>query len=202
MVIDDASPDGTGQLADGLAARDERIHVLHRPGKLGLGTAYVDGFRWALAREYDVVCEMDADLSHDARHLPSFLRAIEDGADVVIGSRNVWGGGVVGWGWGRHVISRGGSWYARLILGVPIHDLTTGFKAYTRRALEAIGVGQLRSNGYAFQVETTYRAWRRGLRIVELPIVFVDRRVGQSKLSRRVFLEAVAAAWRLRFERT
>lgn len=198
LVIDDASPDGTGELADQLAAEDERIEVLHRPAKLGLGTAYVDGFRHALARQVDVAIEMDTDLSHDARHLPSFLAAIEAGADVVVGSRNVPGGGVVGWGLGRKVISVGGSLYARTILGVPIRDLTTGYKAYSRHALQTIGVDEIDCNGYAFQIETTYRALRQGLEVVEVPIVFADRRVGQSKLSRRVFAEAVWAVWRMR----
>jgi dolichol-phosphate mannosyltransferase len=200
LVVDDASPDGTGQLAEALAAADARVAVLHRARKLGLGSAYVEGFRHALRHRYDVVFEMDTDLSHDARHLPSFLEAIADGADVVVGSRNVPGGGIVGWGLGRHLISAGGSLYARIILGVGVRDLTTGYKAYTRRALETIDVEALRSSGYSFQIETTYRALRRGLRVVEVPIVFVDRRVGQSKLSRRVFLEAVGAVWQLRID--
>jgi len=200
LIVDDASPDGTGARGDELAARDDRIRILHRPGKLGLGTAYVDGFRYALARGYDVAFEMDADLSHDPRHLPEFLAAIEAGADVVTGSRNVPGGGVEGWGVGRHALSKGGSTYARLILGAPIRDLTTGFKAYTRRALEALDIEGLRSNGYAFQIETTYRALRRGLRVVEVPIVFVDRRAGRSKMSRRIFVEAVWEVWRLRLD--
>jgi len=200
LVIDDASPDGTGELADELAAQDGRIAVLHRHAKLGLGSAYVAGFRHALGRGYDVVFEMDTDLSHDARHLPSFLEALEHGADVVVGSRNMAGGGVVGWGLGRHLLSKGGSLYARIILGVGVRDLTTGYKAYTRQALEAIDIETLTSTGYAFQIETTYRAICRGLRVAEVPIVFVDRRVGQSKLSRRVFAEAVWAVWQLRFD--
>jgi dolichol-phosphate mannosyltransferase len=198
LVVDDASPDGTGALADALAADDPRIHVLHRPGKAGLGTAYRDGFAWALARRFDVVVEMDADLSHDARYLPSFLGALAAGADVVVGSRGVVGGGVVGWGPFRHALSQGGSLYARTILGVDVRDLTTGFKAYSRRALEAIQPSTLSSNGYAFQIETTFRALAAGLVVRELPIVFVDRRAGKSKLSRRVFAEAVWMVWRLR----
>jgi dolichol-phosphate mannosyltransferase len=198
LVVDDASPDGTGALADAFAAEDPRVAVLHRPGKLGLGTAYVDGFLHALAHGYDVVFEMDADLSHDPAYLPRFLEAIAAGADVVIGSRNVVGGSVEGWGLGRHVLSKGGSLYARTILGVGTRDLTTGFKAYTRRALEAIDPATLRSNGYSFQIETTYRALRRGMRVVEVPIVFVDRRAGRSKMSRRIFAEAIAEVWRLR----
>ncbi|MDI1451147.1 polyprenol monophosphomannose synthase [Polyangium sp. 6x1] len=200
LVVDDASPDGTGAVADTLAAEDPRTTVLHRPGKLGLGTAYVDGFRRALDIGYDVVVEMDADLSHDPKYLPAFLRAIEEGADVVLGSRNVPGGGVVGWGPGRHVLSKGGSLYARTILGVPIRDLTTGFKAFTRRALLAIDIETLRSNGYSFQIETTYRALRKGMRVTEVPIVFVDRRAGHSKMSRSIFAEAVVEVWRLRFD--
>jgi dolichol-phosphate mannosyltransferase len=200
LVVDDASPDGTGAVADALAAEDPRVTVLHRPGKLGLGTAYVDGFRHALDRGYDIVVEMDADLSHDPQYLPQFLRAFEAGADVVLGSRNMPGGGVVGWGLGRHALSKGGSLYARTILGVPIRDLTTGFKAFTRRALVAIDIESLRSNGYSFQIETTYRALRKGLSVVEVPIVFVDRRAGHSKMSRGIFAEAVVEVWRLRFD--
>jgi dolichol-phosphate mannosyltransferase len=200
LVIDDASPDGTGELAATLSSQDSRISVLHRHAKLGLGSAYVAGFRYALERGYEVVLEMDTDLSHDARHLPSFLAALGHGADVVVGSRNIPGGAVVGWGLGRHLVSKGGSLYARLILGVEVRDLTTGYKAYTRRALEAIDIETLKSTGYAFQIETTYRALRKGLRVAEVPIVFLDRRVGQSKLSRRVFAEAVWAVWQLRVE--
>jgi len=200
LVVDDASPDGTGALADAIAAEDARMRVLHRTGKLGLGTAYVEGFRRALAEGYDVAVEMDADLSHDPRYLPRFLDEIDRGADVVLGSRNIPGGGVEGWGLGRHVLSKGGSLYARTILGVPIGDLTTGYKALTRRALEAIDLDHLRSNGYAFQIETTYRALRKGLRVVEVPIVFVDRRAGHSKMSRRIFAEAVLEVWRLRLD--
>jgi dolichol-phosphate mannosyltransferase len=198
LVVDDASPDGTGALGDSIAAADPRVHVLHRSGKLGLGTAYVDGFRWALARGFDVVFEMDADLSHDPVYVPRFLDEIARGADVVLGSRNIAGGGVEGWGVGRHALSKGGSLYARTILGVGVRDLTTGFKAYTRRALEVIDLDTVRSNGYSFQIETTYRALRKGLRVVEVPIVFVDRRAGRSKMSRRIFAEAIAEVWRLR----
>jgi dolichol-phosphate mannosyltransferase len=198
LVVDDASPDGTGALAAELASADPRVQVIHRPAKLGLGTAYVAGFRHALAHGYEVVVEMDADLSHDPCHLPAFLEALGAGADVVVGSRNIAGGGVVGWGPGRRLLSAGGSLYARLVLGVPIRDLTTGFKAFTRAALTAIDVGSLGCNGYAFQIETSYRAWRSGLRVVEIPIVFSDRRVGRSKLSGEVFAEAVVAPWRMR----
>ncbi len=200
MIVDDASPDGTGALADEMAARDTHVHVMHRPGKLGLGTAYVDAFRWGLARDYDCFFEMDADLSHDVKYLPDFFRALDEGADVVIGSRNVPGGGVEGWGPGRHFISKGGSLYSRAILGLPIRDLTSGYKAYTRRALEAIDLGSLRSNGYSFQIETTYRAFLRGMKVVEVPIIFVDRRVGHSKMNRRIFMEAIGVVWKLRLD--
>jgi dolichol-phosphate mannosyltransferase len=200
MVVDDASPDGTGALADDLAVRDSHIHVIHRPGKLGLGTAYVDAFRWGMGKGYDVFIEMDADLSHDAKYLPDFFRALEQGAEVVIGSRNIAGGGVEGWGLGRHALSKGGSLYSRTILGVPIRDLTSGYKAYTRRALEAIDLERVRSNGYSFQIETTYRAHLKGMKVTEVPIVFVDRRAGKSKMNRRIFGEAVRVVWRLRFE--
>jgi dolichol-phosphate mannosyltransferase len=200
LVVDDASPDGTGALADALAAHDRRVRVLHRPGKLGLGTAYVEGFRAALDEGYDVVFEMDADRSHDPAYVPAFLDAIQGGADVVLGSRNVLGGGVEGWGLGRHLLSKGGSLYARTILGVGVRDLTTGYKAFTRRALAAIDPASVRSNGYSFQIETTYRALRKGLRVVEVPIVFVDRRAGRSKMSRRIFAEAIVEVWRLRVD--
>ncbi len=200
LVVDDASPDGTGELADAMARDDARIHVHHRAAKLGLGTAYVVGFERALADGFDVAVEMDADLSHDARDLPRLLRAIEDGADLAVGSRNVAGGGVEGWGLGRHLLSKGGSLYAQLVLWVKVRDLTTGFKAYTAKALRAIDPASLRSNGYSFQIETTYRALRSGLRVVEVPIVFVDRRVGQSKMSERIFAEAIVEVWRLRFD--
>lgn len=201
LVVDDASPDGTGDVVDAYAQRDARVFALHRASKLGLGSAYVDGFRWALERDYDVVLEMDADGSHDAKHVRPMCETIRAGqADVVLGSRNVEGGGVEGWGLGRHVLSKGGSLYARTLLGAPIRDLTTGFKAYSRAALQAIDVNSLRSNGYAFQIETSYRALRRGLRVVERPIVFVDRRAGLSKMSRRIFAEAVVEVVRLRID--
>jgi dolichol-phosphate mannosyltransferase len=199
LVVDDASPDGTGEVADRLAREDPRVHVLHRERKMGLGTAYVDGFCYGLARGYDVFVQMDTDLSHDPEHLQSFLEALEAGADVVVGSRNIPGGTVEGWGLGRHLLSKGGSLYSRLILRVGVRDLTSGYKAYTRRALDAIDISSIRSNGYSFQIETTYRALRRGLRVAEVPIVFVDRRAGHSKMSRAIFLEAVVIVWKLRW---
>jgi dolichol-phosphate mannosyltransferase len=200
LVIDDASPDGTGRLADELAARDPRVKVLHRAGKEGLGRAYLAGFAWALERGYGLVLEMDADFSHDPRHLPALLAAARD-ADVVLGSRWVRGGGTVGWGLGRKLVSRGGSLYARTILGVPVRDLTGGFKCFRREVLEALDLPTVECAGYAFQIELTYRALRKGFRVVEVPIVFAERRVGRSKMSRRIVLEAVAKVWSMRFSR-
>jgi len=200
MVVDDNSPDGTGAIADAIAAKDEHVKVMHRPGKLGLGTAYTQAFKQGLAEGYDRFFEMDADLSHDVRYLPAFIAALDDGADVVIGSRNIPGGGVEGWGIGRHFISKGGSLYSRTILGLGVKDLTSGYKAFTRRALEAIDIDTVHSNGYSFQIEMTYRALRKGMRVKEVPIVFVDRTAGRSKMSRRIFVEAIGVVWKLRAE--
>lgn len=198
LVVDDASPDGTGQLAEELARRDERVHVLHRARKLGLGTAYVEGFRWGLSRGYQRLFEMDADFSHDPTQLPRLFAALEEGADVVLGSRNVAGGAVSGWGPGRLLLSKGGSAYSRVVLGIGVRDLTSGYKAFSRRALERLDLSSVCSNGYAFQIELTYRALRAGLTVVEVPITFVDRRAGKSKMNGRIFLEAVGVVWRLR----
>jgi dolichol-phosphate mannosyltransferase len=200
LVVDDNSPDGTGALADEIAARDARVRVVHRAGKMGLGTAYIEGFRRAITDGYDVVFEMDTDLSHDPKYVPDFLRAIESGADVVIGSRNIPGGGVRGWGPARHLISKGGSIYSRTILGLGVKDLTSGYKAFARRALEVVDLADVRSNGYSFQIEMTYRALRKGMRVAEVPIQFVDRRAGESKMSRKIFLEAVTMVWKLRVD--
>lgn len=200
MVVDDNSPDGTGAIADSIAAKDEHVTVMHRAGKLGLGTAYIQAFQQGLAKGYDRFFEMDADLSHDVRYLPDFVKALDNGADVVIGSRNIPGGGVEGWGLGRHVISKGGSLYSRTILGLPVKDLTSGYKAFTRRALEAIDIDGVHSNGYSFQIEMTYRALRKGMKVKEVPIVFVDRTAGASKMSRRIFVEAIGVVWKLRAE--
>jgi dolichol-phosphate mannosyltransferase len=197
LVIDDNSPDGTGRLADELAVQRPRLHVLHRAGKEGLGKAYLAGFAWALQRDYRLVLEMDCDFSHDPRHLPAMLAAAED-ADLVLGSRYVPGGGTVNWGLGRQLVSRGGSLYARTILGLPVRDLTGGFKCFRREVLEAIDLGSVQCTGYAFQIELTYRAARRGFRIREIPITFVDRRVGHSKMSRRIVLEAIRKVWSIR----
>lgn len=199
LVVDDASPDGTGALADELHAQHgDRLRVLHRTAKRGLGSAYVEGFRFALAEGYDVVVQMDADLSHDPRAVPALLAALREGADVAVGSRWVSGGGIEGWGLGRLVLSRGGSLYSRWILGAPVRDMTSGFKALRRRVLEAIDLGAIRSEGYSFQIEVSHRALQAGFRLVEVPILFVDRRAGHSKLSRAIFVEAIAMPWRLR----
>jgi dolichol-phosphate mannosyltransferase len=200
LVVDDASPDGTGEIADRLAARDARVKVLHRGGKEGLGKAYLAAFAWALERGYGLVLEMDADFSHDPRYLPAMLEKARE-ADLVLGSRYVPGGGTVNWGAGRKLVSRGGSLYARTILGVGVRDLTGGFKCFRREVLEAIDLASVASTGYAFQIELTYRALLRGFRVVELPIVFADRRVGQSKMSRRIVLEAMRLVWAMRFSR-
>jgi dolichol-phosphate mannosyltransferase len=197
LIIDDNSPDGTGQLADGIAGREPRVKVLHRAGKEGLGKAYLAGFEWALGHGYDLILEMDADFSHDPKYLPGMLEAAR-GADLVLGSRNIPGGGTVNWGVGRKIISRGGSLYARTILGIPVRDLTGGFKCFHRRVLESIDLPTVECSGYAFQIELTFRALRRGFRVVEIPIVFVDRRVGQSKMSKRIVLEALGKVWSIR----
>lgn len=199
LVVDDASPDGTGALAEEMAARDPRVHVLHRAGKQGLGTAYLAGFGWGLRQDYEYLFEIDADLSHDPKYLPSFLEALDRGADLVIGSRNVPGGDVVGWGPIRHFISKGGSLYSRSILGLQVRDLTSGFKGFRREVLETIGLDRVESEGYSFQIELTYRAVLKGFRVVEIPIVFVDRRAGQSKMSASIFAEAIWTVPRLRW---
>jgi dolichol-phosphate mannosyltransferase len=201
LFVDDASPDGTGELIDRICAEDSRVHVLHRAGKLGLGTAYLDGFRWALARDYPLIVEMDADFSHDPRYLPEIVAAAEAGADVVVGSRYIGGGGTRNWGVGRRLISRAGGRYARTVLGVDVRDMTAGFVCYRREALERIDLAAIKSNGYSFQIEMKYRAHRAGLRIVEVPIVFEDRRVGQSKMSRAIVAEALWMVWKLRLGR-
>jgi dolichol-phosphate mannosyltransferase len=200
LIVDDASPDGTGELADAVCKEDAKVHVMHRAGKLGLGTAYLEAFAWGLERGYEYFFEMDADLSHQPRYLGAFFQALADGADVVVGSRNIEGGAVEGWGLGRQVLSKGGSLYSRLILGVSVRDLTTGYKAFRRAALEGIDLGTVHSNGYSFQIEMTYRALRRGFRVVEVPIVFVDRTLGRSKMNRRIFMEAIGVVFRLRAE--
>ncbi len=200
LVVDDASPDGTGDLADALAAADPRVRVLHRSSKQGLGRAYIDGFRVALAGGADRIVQMDADWSHDPACLPALLDPLQRGADLVIGSRYVRGGGVTDWGLARRVVSRGGSTFARLVLGLPVHDLTGGFKAWRRETLGAIPWDGVHAGGYVFQIEMTYLARRVGARVVEIPIIFRDRRVGVSKMSRRIVLEALLVVLTLRWE--
>jgi dolichol-phosphate mannosyltransferase len=190
LVVDDNSPDGTGDVADELAAKHEWVHVLHRPGKQGLGQAYIAGFRWALARDYTHILEMDCDLSHPPAAIPRLLAAAEVN-DLVLGSRYVPGGGVVGWPLHRRVISQGGSLYARGCLGVGIHDLTGGFKCFRRWVLEAIDLDGIHGQGYVFQIELTFRTLRLGGRVAEVPIVFEDRTVGESKMSTAIVMEAV-----------
>jgi dolichol-phosphate mannosyltransferase len=200
LVVDDSSPDGTGELADALAVADAHVQVLHRPRKQGLGQAYLAGFRQALDGGAGLLVEMDADFSHDPAHLPRMLEAAAE-ADLVLGSRYVDGGEVRNWGAGRRLVSRGGSWYARTVLGVDVRDLTGGFKCFRREVLESIDLDQVHSQGYAFQVELTYRALQLGFRVSEVPIAFADRRVGQSKMSKRIVLEAIWMVPRLRLGR-
>jgi dolichol-phosphate mannosyltransferase len=199
LIVDDGSPDGTGTIADAIAESDPRVHVLHRPGKLGLGTAYLAGFKWALERPYAFIFEMDADFSHAPEKLLEFLEAIKD-ADLVIGSRYQNGQvNVVNWPMSRLFLSYSANIYARKLTGVPIFDATGGFKCFRREVLEAIDLSDVRSNGYAFQIEMTFRAWKKGFRIKEIPIVFVDRTEGSSKMSKRIVREAVWMVWRLRW---
>jgi dolichol-phosphate mannosyltransferase len=199
LVVDDNSPDGTGQLADRLAARNGHVEVLHRPRKEGLGPAYLAGFEQALADpEVELVLEMDADFSHDPADVPRLVAAAA-GADLVLGSRYVEGGSIGSWGAVRRFVSAGGSWYARVLLGVPVQDLTGGFKCFHRRVLETLDLGAIDSRGYAFQIETTYRALRAGFRVIEVPITFVDREHGGSKMSRSIVLEAIWKVPLLRF---
>jgi dolichol-phosphate mannosyltransferase len=190
LIVDDDSPDGTGRIADRLAAEHEPVEGLHRERKAGLGRAYVAGFGIALSRGADLVLEMDSDFSHDPADLPRLIRAAGE-ADLVLGSRYVPGGGVTDWGPLRRAVSRGGSWYARTVLGVPVRDLTGGFKCFRRQVLETLDLSRIHADGYAFQIELTYRALESGFTVKELPIVFRDRRVGQSKMTARIAVEAV-----------
>jgi dolichol-phosphate mannosyltransferase len=200
LVVDDASPDGTGALAEELAAADEHIEVLHRAGKEGLGKAYIDGFERALRRGAGRVVQMDADWSHSPAYLPLLMAALDGGADLVIGSRYARGGGVRDWGLLRRVVSRGGSMFARLVLRLGPHDLTGGFKAWRRETLEAIDWGRVHSGGYVFQIEMTYLASRAGAKVVEVPIVFKDREVGTSKMSKSIIVEALLVVLQLRWD--
>lgn len=198
LVVDDSSPDGTGRLADTVAQREPRVQVLHREGKRGLGTAYIAGFHWAIERSYDYILEMDADFSHDPMYLKDFLKAVVD-ADLVLGSRYLDGKvAVVNWPMTRLMLSYSANIYARWVTGLRVWDLTGGFKCFRRQVLEAIDLSQVRSNGYAFQIEMSVRAWRKGFRLKEIPIVFVDRTEGHSKMNRAIVREAVWMVPRLR----
>jgi dolichol-phosphate mannosyltransferase len=199
LVVDDLSPDGTGEIADGFAQTDPRVHVIHREGPRGLGNAYTHGFKWALKENYEFIFEMDADFSHQPRYLPNFLRAAES-ADLVLGCRYMPGGGIEGWGPHRLLISRGGNFYARMVLGLPHRDLTGGFKCFRRRALQSIDLDQINCNGYGFQIELTWHVSQAGLKIAEIPIVFPDRTEGVSKMSAAIFHEALLAVWRMRLD--
>ena len=199
LVVDDASPDGTGAIVDAIAANNPRVNILNRTGKLGLGTAYLDGFRWALERGYDFIFEMDADFSHNPERLPEFLAAIRD-ADLVLGSRYQNGHvNVVNWPMSRLFLSYAANLYARKVTGLPVFDTTGGFKCFRRNVLESIDLSSVKSTGYAFQIEMSFRAWKRGFRIIEIPIVFVDRTEGMSKMSKRIMREAIWMVWRLRW---
>lgn len=194
LIVDDNSPDGTGEAADKLAAGDARIHVLHRPAKAGLGSAYIAGFRWALERDYGVLVEIDADGSHQPQELPALLAALEAGADLVIGSRYVPGGTVLNWPKSREVLSRGGNTYARVMLGIKVRDATGGYRAFRATALRQVGLDEVESQGYCFQIDLALRVIRAGLTVVEVPITFVERTQGASKMSRAVVAEAL---WRV-----
>ena len=201
LVADDASPDGTGEVADKLAADDEQVHVLHRPGKHGLGAAYLDGFDWGMRRGYDVLVEMDADGSHPPEQLPDLLARIRAGADLVLGSRWVPGGSVVNWPKSREALSRAGNTYARVALGIPLSDATGGFRAFRRTALERLDLDEVASQGYCFQIDLAMRSVRRGLRVEEVPITFVEREHGTSKMSKAIVAEAFwrVAEWGTRY---
>ncbi len=200
LVVDDNSPDGTGAIAEDIAARDPRVHVMHRAGKLGLGTAYIAGFKWALARDYPLVMEMDADFSHQPKYVPALIAKAAE-ADLVLGCRYMPGGGTEDWTWPRKLISRGGNLYARLVMGLPFRDLTGGFKCFRRKVLETIDLDAVTSKGYAFQIELTYRTHLAGFRIAEVPIIFPDRRVGQPTMSGRIVREAMINVFKLRLDR-
>ena len=198
LVVDDGSPDGTGAMADEISAAERRVHVLHRAGKLGLGTAYLAGFAWGLERGYDAFLQMDADFSHDPAHLPQFLSAVED-YDLVLGSRYLEGRvTVVNWPIGRLLLSYFANWYARWVTGLPVADATGGFKCFRREVLATLDLSRVESNGYSFQIEMSFRAWKLGFRVGEIPIMFVDRDQGESKMSKAIVREAIWRVWRLR----
>ena len=197
LIIDDNSPDGTGRIADELSQKHKKIQVIHRHGKMGLGTAYIEGFKYALKTDADCIFEMDADFSHKPQYLPFLLEKIKE-FDLVLGSRYVKGGGTKNWSFGRRLLSRGGNLYTRTILGINVKDLTGGFKCFRRKVLKEINLDKIRSDGYGFQIEMTYRVYQKGFKIAEIPIVFTERRAGKSKMSKRVVREALLMVWRLR----
>ncbi len=198
LIVDDGSPDGTGQMADTIAKANARLHVLHRPGKMGLGTAYVQGFAWGLDRGFESLIEMDADFSHHPKYLARMLELLEQ-CDVVVGSRYVPGGGTLNWGLGRRILSLCGSFYSRMILGAPIRDFTGGFNGWRRSVLEAVHLSTLQSDGYSFQIELKYRAFLKKFKWIEFPIIFEDRKVGKSKMNRRIIFEALGRVWKFRW---
>ncbi len=198
LVIDDNSPDGTAVLVKDMMKKDQRVHILERPGKMGLGTAYVRGFKYAIENRYDFILEMDADFSHSPQEIPNFLRKIQE-SDLVLGSRYINGVRVLNWPMSRLLLSYFASIYTQIVTGLPIKDATGGFKCFRRQVLEAINLDEVKSNGYAFQIEMSFKAWRKGFRVAEIPIVFLDRRVGVSKMSRKIVYEAVFMLWILRF---
>lgn len=199
LVVDDNSPDGTGEEVDRLARDDPRVHVIHRPYKMGLGSAYITGFKYALRGGYNPIFEMDADFSHDPQYLPQFLEKIEE-YDLVIGSRYLTGVNVVNWPISRLLLSYYANLYARTITGLPVRDTTSGFKCFRKRVLESIDLDRVHSDGYSFQIEMTFRAWKKGFRICEIPIIFVDRHAGSSKMSKRIVREAIWMVWWLRIQ--
>lgn len=197
LFVDDNSPDGTGAVLDGIAAREPRVHVMHRAGKEGLGRAYIAGFKWALERDYELVCEMDCDFSHDPAALPSLFRAAREGADLVLGSRYIGGIRVMNWPMSRLLLSTGAAQYVKFVTGMPVNDPTGGFKCFRRKVLEAIDLDRITSNGYSFQIEMSHTAWLKGFSIKEVPIVFEDRRAGYSKMRVNIAYEAVVMVLRL-----
>jgi dolichol-phosphate mannosyltransferase len=199
LIVDDNSPDGTGDVADGLAAEESKVEVLHRPGKAGLGRAYIAGFKWAIEREFDFIFEMDADFSHGPEYVPDFLREIQDN-DLVIGSRYISGVNVINWPMSRLLLSYFANAYTRIITGMPLRDGTGGFKCFRREVLEAIDLDNVQASGYVFQIEMSMRAWKKGYRIKEIPIIFTDRVAGVSKMSKKIMREAIWMVWALRLK--
>jgi dolichol-phosphate mannosyltransferase len=198
LIVDDNSPDGTGDAVRKLQNDSKRLHLLEREGKMGLGTAYICGFKYAIENDYDLIFEMDADFSHNPEELPNFIKAVQE-SDLVLGSRYIQGVNVVNWPLRRLILSYGANLYTRIITGLKVKDATGGFKCFRRKVLEKIDLNKIHSNGYTFQIEMTYKAWKKGFKIKEIPIVFIDRVQGQSKMSRKIIIEAIFMVWKLRF---